>query len=87
MLLVYFIIEPDLKVNALNIFLTIVVGFLGTILGLFFSREMIEKLKTASEVKSNFITEDAVDLLQDAKDLIKENIKQKAEINRLKKGL
>ena len=84
-ILAYFIIKPE-ETNVLHIFLTIVVGFLGTILGLFFSREMIEKLKMASGYKSDILQENKA-LLGDMKLLVDENIEQREEINKLKKKL
>tara|TARA_Y100000310_G_C20539578_1_gene742539 strand:+ start:219 stop:662 length:444 start_codon:yes stop_codon:yes gene_type:complete len=85
-ILIYFAIKPEEEVHVLNIFLTIVVGFLGTILGLFFSREAIEDLKKASDIKSDFIKEDTVELLKDMGKLVKENIEQKDKIKKLKKS-
>jgi len=84
-ILIYFIIKPE-ETSVLHIFLTIVVGFLGTMLGLFFSREIIEKLKIASNYKSNILEENE-ELLGDMGALIKENINQKGEIEKLKRKL
>jgi|TARA_Y100000310_G_scaffold330425_1_gene402020 hypothetical protein len=39
----YYLINPE-NVNVLNIFLTVIVGFLGTILGVFFSEKAFEKI-------------------------------------------
>ncbi|MBU0627988.1 MAG: hypothetical protein KKC75_02270 [Nanoarchaeota archaeon] len=85
-ILIYFVLKPG-ETSVLHIFLTIVVGFLGTILGLFFSRDAIENLKKTSDVKSDFIKEDTVELLEDVEKLIKENIGQKKEIEKLKRRL
>lgn len=74
-ILIYFIINPE-GVHVLNVFLTIIVGFLGTIMGLFFNRETIEKLKITSEYKSNILKENK-ELLGDAKELLKEILKGK----------
>jgi len=77
-ILIYFIIKPD-EVGVLNIFLTIVVGFLGTIMGLFFNRETIEKLKIASEYKSNILKENKK-LLGDAKEFLEEILNKRKKL-------
>ncbi len=41
----YLFYNPNEKVSILNIFLTIIVGFLGTMIGLFFSNEALNELK------------------------------------------
>ncbi|MEK6949558.1 MAG: hypothetical protein AABX34_05010 [Nanoarchaeota archaeon] len=84
-LLFYYIFNPY-SINVLNVFLTIVVGFLGTILGLFFSREMIEKLKGTVERRSKSML-DQLEFLADVEKLIKENVEQKAKIEELEKKL
>ena len=84
-LLFYYIFNPY-SINVLNVFLTIVVGFLGTILGLFFSREMIEKLKGTVESGKKRIL-DQIEFLADVEKLIKENMEQKARIEELEKKL
>jgi len=61
-ILIYFIFVPE-EVNAINISLTVVVGFLGTILGLFFSEKALERLnerlygkdEQLKENKNNYI--------------------------------
>ena len=84
-LLFYYIFNPY-SINILNVFLTIAVGFLGTIMGLFFSREMIEKLKGKIESRGLRIL-DQLEILADTEKLIKENMEQKARIEELEKKL
>ncbi len=47
--LYYIIIDPKAKIDVLTLFLTIVVGFMGTIMGLFFSQRAFEKMITDLE--------------------------------------
>lgn len=47
----YFLIfNQDEKIPIFNLFLTIVVGFLGTMIGLYFSKETLEELKYKKEL-------------------------------------
>lgn len=66
----YYLIKPT-QVNALDIFLTIVVGFLGTILGMFFSKEALESLVRKIRQRDKTIL-DKVKLLREAEEFIKE---------------
>lgn len=52
-ILIYFVFFEH-TVNALNIFLTIVVGFLGTMIGLFFSRDIVKHLEDKIDTQKRY---------------------------------
>jgi len=72
-ILVYYMIIKT-QVNALDIILTVVVGFLGTIIGMFFSKEALESLKSKVERRSKKIL-DTAEIIKDTKELMEELIK------------
>tara|TARA_Y100000310_G_scaffold324825_1_gene387198 strand:+ start:626 stop:1039 length:414 start_codon:yes stop_codon:yes gene_type:complete len=74
-ILVYYIFVKT-QVNALDIILTVVVGFLGTIIGMFFSKEALESLKGKVERRSKKIL-DTAEVIKDTKELLEELIKTK----------
>ena len=45
----YFIFNPYNKVDVFNIFLTVVVGFMGTIMGIFFSEKTVAMMIKSSQ--------------------------------------
>ena len=54
-LLIYNLINPELT-SKLDIFLTVVVGLMGTIIGTFFSERALDVIKKESELKSKALT-------------------------------
>lgn len=72
LILFYYIFNPE-DVGVLNVFLTIIVGFLGTMIGIFFSDRAFEKiirdLEERNERNRRIIKKD-IDLLNDFKELM-----------------
>jgi hypothetical protein len=84
-LLFYYILNPD-SINALNIFLTIVVGFLGTSGGFFFSGEALKHLERKVKGRVQRMVSQT-EILEETKDLIEENINLRKEVDKYKKKL
>jgi len=77
LILFYYIFVPE-DVNAVAIILTVVIGFLGTILGLFFSEKALERLTERINTKDEQlkeIKESNNELVEDVRK-IKSNIKK-----------
>ena len=55
-ILIYYMVHPG-EVDNINILLTIIVGFLGTIIGLFFSERSLEDLRRGISTKNKSIKE------------------------------
>jgi len=73
-ILIYYVIHPN-QVNALNIILTVIVGFLGTMMGLFFSQDVIKSLEDRVKIeksKKEIALKKRVNLLR----LLKEKIER-----------
>jgi len=83
-ILVYYAIK-ETQINALNIFLTIVVGFLGTIMGVLFSQEVIKKIYESRVIIKDDRLKHAKLFLKELKTLVKENINLKKEKERQSK--
>ena len=77
-ILIYYMVIKT-QVNALDIILTVVVGSLGTIIGMFFSKEAVESLKGKLKQRNKIILE-RVKFLEDAQEILKENIKLKEQL-------
>lgn len=60
-LLYYLIFNPNKEVPILEIFLTVIIGFLGTIIGLFFSNDALEELRDKYQHK---ISDEKITLLK-----------------------
>lgn len=74
-ILIYYIFNKT-EVNAVDIVFTVVVGFLGTIIGMFFSKEALESLKGKLKERDKAIL-DKAKLLRETRTFISElkNIK------------
>lgn len=74
-LLLYFIIKPELT-NKLDVFLTITVGFLGTMIGFFFSDRAMEKI--SKNIKGGILDyfDRTIHLLNEIKKKRKTNLKE-----------
>jgi len=70
--LYYLIFNPQKEVPILEIFLTIIVGFLGTMIGLFFSNDSLNELKTKYKSRGERMLKDKNKLLE-----IKTNLEKK----------
>lgn len=82
--LFYYMIYPR-DVSVLDIFLTIVVGFLGTSIGLFFSKEALERMEGKVKKRGKVIR-NLSGFFEDTKELIRENIKLKENLEKIKKN-
>lgn len=85
-LLFYYILNPD-SINALNIFLTIVVGFLGTSGGFFFSGEALKHLERKVKSRGKILSSLKPEFLDEVKELIEESAELIEENTKLKKKL
>lgn len=73
----YLLFNPKETVSILSLFLTIVVGFLGTIMGLFFSKEALEEIIKKYKSRGEIMLKDRNILLKTKMRL--ENIKKETE--------
>ena len=81
-ILLYYMFNPE-SINALNVFLTIVVGFLGTSGGFFFSGEALKHLERKVKGRGRILQKTESEFLEDIKELIKENIKFKKRLKEI----
>lgn len=65
----YLMFDPNETLSILGLFLTIVVGFLGTIMGLFFSSEALNEMKRKYDYRGEKLHK-----LRETLDKIKENL-------------
>ena len=80
-ILAYFAIKPE-ETNVLHIFLTIIVGFLGSILGIFFSRDALDRLEKKVKTRgTNMFNQ--TEFLEEVEQLIKENMELKEKLGEL----
>jgi len=80
-ILLYYMFNPE-SINALNVFLTIVVGFLGTSGGFFFSGEALKHLERKVTSRGKILSSLKAEFLDDVAELIKENIKENIKLKR-----
>jgi len=73
----YLFFNPKETISILSLFLTIVVGFLGTIMGLFFSKEALEEIIKKYKSRGEIMLKDRNILLKTKMRL--ENIKKETE--------
>jgi len=72
-ILFYYLFNPRETISPLNVFLTVIIGFLGTGIGFFFSGPAVKHLEDKVKGRGErMVTQ--VEILEDTKDLIKENI-------------
>jgi len=62
-LVYYMIFRPNTQVDVLTIFLTVTVGFLGTIMGFFFSERAFEKIMKERQFRMKVTTKKALERL------------------------
>ena len=77
LILIYYMFNQE-NVGVLNVFLTIIVGFLGTMIGIFFSDRTFDKIikdleeRNAKQIK---VIRKDIDLLNDFKEFLKSSKK------------
>lgn len=76
-ILIYYIFNKT-EVNAIDIAFTVIVGFLGTIIGMFFSKEALESLKGKLKER-NMSLIDKMEVLKDMKEFVRKSIKDKTK--------
>jgi len=63
-LVYYAIFKPDGKVDVFTIFITVVVGFLGTIIGVFFSEKTFEKIIDELKTRRRYATKKMLEFIE-----------------------
>jgi len=82
-IILFYYIKYPRDISVLNIFLTVIVGFLGTGVGFFFSGEALKHLERKVKARGKLLRQ--LDILDDTKELIKESIELQKKIEKTKK--